>query len=412
MNNFNVMALRQDFPTLQQKVNGKPLVYLDSAATTQRPRQVLAAMEQFDHHANANPHRGAHYLGVQATKYYEGARQTVQKFINARDAKEVIFTKNATEAINMVAYAYGMSSINAGDEILICISEHHSNLVPWQQVAAAKQAHLEYIYLDRDYNIDLNEVKEKITARTKLVSIAAMSNALGTIYPITEIITAAHEHDAVVLIDAAQSIPHYPHDIQELDADFMVFSGHKMLGPMGIGVLYGKAELLERMPPFLTGGDMIEFVEEQTTTYAQLPYKFEAGTPNVTGAIGLAAAIEYLDQVGWGNIHAHEQQLTAYALQELSQIPHLTIYGPQDLEKRGAVISFTIDGCHPHDVASIVDTYGVALRAGHHCAQPLMQYLQVPATSRVSFYLYNTQEEIDVLVASLKTVRKWLGYGS
>lgn len=404
--------LRADFKTLDQTVNNHRLVYLDSAATTHKPTFVLDTMRIYNEKYNANPRRGAYYLGVQATEFYENARTQVANFINAQSTEEIIFTKNATEALNLVACSYGLAKIEAGDEIVLCISEHHSNIVPWQRIAKEKQAQLKYLYLNSDYTLDMVEVERKITKKTKLVGIAQMSNVLGTIYPVKEITTYAHAQGAVVLVDAAQSVPHMTVDVQDLDADFLVFSGHKMLGPMGIGVLYGKKHLLEELPPFLLGGDMIEYVEEQTTTFAELPYKFEAGTPNVEGAIGLGTAIEYLEQVGLDKIFNHEQKLTEYALAEMTKIPYISVVGPQDLTQRGSVISFTVDGCHPHDIASIVDQYGVALRAGHHCAQPLMKYLQVPATSRISFYLYNNQEDIDIFIDSIKQVRKWLGYGS
>jgi cysteine desulfurase/selenocysteine lyase len=412
MKEFDVERIRKDFPTLSVLVNGKPLVYLDNAATTHKPLPVLDAMKNYYYKFNANPHRGAHYLGVLATEMYENAREKVRKFINARSTKEIIFTRNTTESLNLIAYSYGMKFVEKGDEIVICISEHHSNIVPWQKIAKLKEAKLKYMYLNDDFRLDMEEVYAKITDRTKIVSIAQMSNVLGTIYPVKEIIEYAHSKGAITIVDGAQSVPHMKVDVQDMDADFLVFSGHKMLGPMGIGVLYGKEEILERMPPFLMGGDMIEYVEEQNTTFAELPHKFEAGTPNVEGAVGLAAAIDYLNEIGLDNISKYEKELTAYALEKLKDIPYVKIYGPTDLENRGAVISFELEGCHPHDVSTIVDTYGVALRAGHHCAQPLMKFLKAPATSRVSFYFYNTKSEIDVFIDSLLKVRKWLGYGS
>ncbi len=412
MKEFDVERIRKDFPTLSVLVNGKPLVYLDNAATTHKPLPVLDAMKNYYYKFNANPHRGAHYLGVLATEMYENAREKVRKFINARSTREIIFTRNTTESLNLIAYSYGMKFVEKGDEIVICISEHHSNIVPWQKIAKLKEAKLKYMYLNDDFRLDMEEVYAKITDRTKIVSIAQMSNVLGTIYPVKEIIEYAHSKGAITIVDGAQSVPHMKVDVQDMDADFLVFSGHKMLGPMGIGVLYGKEEILENMPPFLMGGDMIEYVEEQNTTFAELPHKFEAGTPNVEGAVGLAAAIDYLNEIGLDNISKYEKELTAYALEKLKDIPYVKIYGPTDLENRGAVISFELEGCHPHDVSTIVDTYGVALRAGHHCAQPLMKFLKAPATSRVSFYFYNTKSEIDVFIDSLLKVRKWLGYGS
>jgi cysteine desulfurase/selenocysteine lyase len=412
MRDFNVADFRKDFPILSQKVQDKALVYLDNAATTHKPNEVLDAMRNYHHMRNGNPHRGVHYLSVKATEDYEGTREKVRGFINARLASEIIFTKNATESLNLIAYSYGMNFIEKGDEIVLCISEHHSNIVPWQQVAKAKGAVLKFMYLNSDYRLTMEEVKQKVTNRTKLVGIAQMSNVLGTIYPVKEIAAYAHSKGAVVLVDGAQSVPHIKVDVRDMDADFFVFSGHKMLGPMGIGVLYGKRELLEKIPPFLTGGDMIEFVEEQNTTFAELPFKFEAGTQNVEGAVGLSAAIDYLEDIGLNNIHAYEMELTAYAIKRMSENPHITIYGPKDLENRGGVISFSLEGCHPHDVSSILDSYGVAIRAGHHCAQPLMKFLGAPATSRASFYFYNTKEEVDIFIKSINTVRRWLGYGA
>lgn len=409
---LNIEAIRKDFPILSQSVHGKALVYLDNAATTHKPVQVLDAIRDYHHFHNGNPHRGAHYLSVTATEAYENAREKVKKFINAASASEVIFTRNATESLNLIAYSYGMNFIKEGDEIVLAISEHHSNIVPWQQVAKAKKAVLKFMYLNSDFRLSMEEVREKITDKTKLVGIAQMSNVLGTIHPVKEIAEYAHSKGAVVLVDGAQSVPHMKVDVRDIDADFFVFSGHKMLAPMGIGVLYGKKSLLEKMPPFLMGGDMIEYVEEQNTTYAELPFKFEAGTQNVEGAVGLAAAIDYLDSIGLNKIHEYEMELTAYALEKLKANPYIKIYGPSNLENRGGVISFAIEGCHPHDTSSIVDTYGVAIRAGHHCAQPLMKYLGAPATSRASFYFYNTKEEIDIFIESINSVRKWLGYGS
>ncbi|ERI94303.1 cysteine desulfurase, SufS subfamily [Clostridiales bacterium oral taxon 876 str. F0540] len=412
MRDFNVEEIRKDFPILSQNVHGKPLVYLDNAATTHKPIEVLEAMKNYHHMHNGNPHRGAHYLSVMATEDYENTREKVRKFINAAKTEEIIFTRNATESLNLVAYSYGMNFINEGDEIVLCISEHHSNIVPWQKVAKAKKAVLKYMYLNSDYRLDMEEVKEKITDKTRLVGIARMSNVLGTIYPVKEIAEYAHSKGAIVLVDGAQAVPHMKVDVRELDADFFVFSGHKMLAPMGIGVLYGKKELLEKMPPFLFGGDMIEYVEEQNTTFAELPFKFEAGTQNVEGAVGLSAAIDYLEDIGLDKIHEYEMELTAYALEKMKEIPYVKIYGPADLQNRGGVVSFSIEGCHPHDVSSIVDTYGVAIRAGHHCAQPLMKFIGAPATSRASFYFYNTKAEVDIFIASIKNVRRWLGYGS
>ncbi|WP_164956740.1 cysteine desulfurase [Clostridium estertheticum] len=412
MNNISIEKIRSDFPILSQKVNGKNLVYLDNGATTHKPQRVIKAIREYYKEINANPHRGAHHLSVAATEAYENAREKVTSFINARSSKEVIFTKNTTEALNLLAYSYGMTFIEEGDEIVLSISEHHSNILPWQHVAASKGAILKYMYVDQNGEIPFEEIKRKITNKTKLVGVAQVSNVLGTINPIKEITAYAHEKGAVVIVDGAQSVPHMKVDVQELDADFIVFSGHKMLAPMGIGVLYGKEELLKTMPPFLRGGDMIEYVWEDKATFAELPYKFEAGTQNVEGAVGLAAAIDYINEIGMDFIQYREKELMEYALEKLRELPYITVLGSKDVEKRCGVISFTLEGVHPHDVASIVDTYGVALRAGHHCAQPLMRYLNLNSSSRISFYFYNTKEEIDVFVESIKNVRKWLGYGS
>ena len=409
---FNVEAVRKDFPIFSQSVNGVPLVYLDNAATTQKPQVVLDAAYNYYREANANPHRGSHYLSVLATTAYESSREVVREFINAECTREVIFTKNATESLNLIAFSYGMSFINEGDEIVLSIMEHHSNILPWQRVAKAKGATLKFMYLDENLKISEEEYKSKITEKTKLVSLAYVSNALGIINPVEKIIEYAHEKGAVVVVDGSQAVPHMKVDVKKIDADFLVFSGHKMLAPMGVGVVYGKEELLEKMPPFLTGGDMIEYVQEQEATFAQLPYKLEAGTQNVEAVIGLARAIEYLNNTGMENIEAYEKSLTEYALDKMKEIPYVTIYGDDKKEARTGVISFNLEGVHPHDVASIVDTYGVALRAGHHCAQPLMKYLKLNSTCRVSIYFYNTKEEIDKFIESIKNVRKWLGYGN
>lgn len=408
----SILEIRRDFPTLSLTPNNKPLIYLDNGATTQKPLRVINALKDYYEKFNANPHRGAHYLSVMATQHYEDSREIVRAFINAKSSREIIFTRNATESLNLLAYSYGMTNIKEGDEIVISIMEHHSNLIPWQQVAKSKKAILKYLYIDSEGHIKEDEIYEKITEKTKLVSITHISNALGTINPVEKIIKQAHEKGAVVIVDASQSVPHKKVDAQAMDADFLVFSGHKMLAPMGIGVLYGKERLLEKMPPFLYGGDMIEYVQEQETTFAELPFKLEAGTQNVEGALGLREAIMYLEEIGLERIEAIEKELTAYALEKMSELPIIEIYGPKDLNKRSSVISFNVKDVHPHDTASILDAYGVAIRAGHHCAQPLMRYMNLNATARASFYFYNTKEEIDIFVESLKSVRKWLGYGS
>lgn len=411
MSKIDVNKIREDFPILSIDINGKKLVYLDNGATTHKPKSVIQAITDYNEKINGNPHRGAHYLSVAATDAYEGAREKVKNFIRARKASEIIFTKNATESLNLIAYTYGMAFIEPGDEIVVTISEHHSNILPWQMVAKAKNAVLKYMYINKEGRLTEEEYREKITDKTKLVAVAQMSNVLGTIYPVKDIVEYAHSKGAVVVVDGAQSVPHMKVNVTDLDADFFVFSGHKALAPMGIGVLYGKEELLLKMPPFLRGGDMIEYVTEQESTFAELPFKFEAGTQNVEGAVALCAAIDYLEAVGMDNIAEHEKELTEYALSKMREIPYVTIYGPRDMDSRGGIISFNIEGVHPHDVASIVDSYGVAVRAGHHCAQPLMKYLGIQASSRASFYFYNTFEEVDKFIESIKSVRKWLGYG-
>jgi cysteine desulfurase/selenocysteine lyase len=394
-------------------MNGKRLVYLDNAATSQRPLPVIRAVDEFYRTENANPHRGLYALSVEATQRYEDARRTVKQFIGARKDCEVIFTRNASEALNLVAYSYGLTFLHEGDEIALPVSEHHSNLVPWQMVAKAKGAKLVYLYPDAEGRLNDAELSAKITPKTKIVAIAHVSNVLGSVYPVRSIVEKAHSVGAVVVLDCAQSIPHMSVNVTELDADFMAFSGHKMLAPMGIGVLYGKEELLDRMPPFLRGGEMIEYVEEQSATFAPLPQKFEAGTQNVGGAVGLDAAIHYLRKIGYDKIQQTEQELLNYALDGLAKIPHVTVYGGTDNRvNRCGVISFNVDGVHPHDVASILDADGIAIRAGHHCAQPLMEYLKVNATCRASLYFYNTKEDVDLFLESLKKVRGWLGLGA
>lgn len=401
-----------DFPAINQEVNGHKLAYLDSAATTQKPLSVIKAVDDYYKQYNANPHRGAYYLSIKATELYENTRTVVKNFIGAEKDKEIIFVKNATEGFNLLAYTYGMSFINEGDEIVISIAEHHSNLVPWQQVAKAKGAVLKFMYLNEEGIVSDEEIENKITEKTKIVSITNVSNVLGTINPVKKVIQKAHSVGAVAIVDIAQSVPHMKINVRDFDADFAVFSGHKMLAPMGIGVVYGKEELLEKMPPFMFGGDMIEYVWEQKTTFAEVPSKFEGGTQNVGGAVGLTAAIDYINKFGIDNIEKLEKELVSYAIERLSENPYITIYGTKDITKKAGVISFNVKDVHPHDVATILDSYGVAVRAGHHCANPLMRYLGVNATCRASFYLYNTKEDVDALAEALKNTRKWLGYGS
>ena len=399
MNNRDFL---KDFPTLNQERNGKRIAYLDSGATTQKPNSVINAIKDYYERINANPHRGAYELSVLATDAYDEAREKVRKFINAEKSEEIIFTKNATEAFNLLAMSYGMNFINEGDEIVISIAEHHSNLIPWQNVAKVKGAVLKYMYTDENGELTEEEIKSKITDKTKIVSITHVSNVLGTINSVKEIAEYAHSKGAIVIVDGAQSVPHMKVDVRDINADFLVIAGHKLLAPMGIGVLYGKKELLEEMPPIIFGGDMVEYVYEQETTYNVLPYKFEAGTQNVEAAIGLSKAIDYLNEIGIENVEAIEKELVTYALEKLSTLEYVKVYGPKDINKRGGVISFEIENVHPHDVASIFDTKGVCIRAGNHCAQPLMRYMGINATSRASFYFYNTKEDVDRLVEAIE----------
>ena len=403
----NDQDFRKDFPLLANTMNGKPLVYLDNGATTQKPESVIQAMCGYYGGCNANPHRGAYELSVQATDIYENARKRTQQFIHAASSQEIIFTKNATEALNLVAYSYGLANIQAGDEIVITIAEHHSNLVPWQQVARAKGAVLRYIYLEEDGNLSQKDIEEKITPKTKIVAVTQVSNVLGLVNPVADIARRAHSVGAVCVVDGSQSVAHMAVDVQAIDADFFAFSGHKLLSPMGIGVLYGREKLLDAMPPFLTGGDMIEYVEEQSTTFAELPAKFEAGTQNVGGAAGLTAAIDYLEKFTFGRIERIEKELVDYALPQLRELPYIELYGCDSRQdNKTGIITFNVKDVHPHDVATILDAEGVAVRAGHHCAQPLMKYLGQNATCRASFYLYNTKEDVDRWIDALKKVRK------
>ena len=402
----------QDFPILQTKMNGRPIVYLDNGATTQKPEAVIKAVADYCTYCNANPHRGAYELSVKATDIYETARVRTQKFIGAARPEEIVFTKNATEALNLVAYSYGRANIREGDEIVITVSEHHSNIVPWQFVAKARGAVLKYIYLEKDGNLSAADIAAQITERTKIVAVTHVSNVLGLVNDVRTIADRAHAVGAVIIVDGSQSVPHIAVDVQAMDADFFAFSGHKMLSPMGIGVLYGKYDILDAMPPFLFGGDMIDYVGEQETTFAELPAKFEAGTQNVSGASGLIAAIDYLEKVGFDRIERIERNLISYALPKLRELPFVELYGCDSTrDNKTGIITFNVKDIHPHDVASILDSYGVAIRAGHHCAQPLMRYLGQNATCRASFYLYNTHEDIDRFIEALKKVRGVLGYG-
>ncbi|MFQ7325279.1 SufS family cysteine desulfurase [Streptococcus oralis] len=396
---IDVEKIRKDFPILDQIVNDEPLVYLDNAATTQKPKAVLEAVNRYYQEDNANVHRGVHTLAERATASYEGARETVRRFINASSTKEVLFTRGTTTGLNWIG-RFAEEILEKGDEVLISIMEHHSNILPWQEACRKTGAKLVYAYL-KDGGLDLENFREKLTDRTKFVSITHASNVLGVINPVQEIAQLAHEKGAIMVVDGAQSIPHMKIDVQKLDADFFVFSGHKMAGPTGIGVLYGKEHYLNQMSPVEFGGEMIDFVYEQSATWKELPWKFEAGTPNMAGAIGLAAAIDYLEAIGMDAIERHEQDLIAYVFPKLQAIEGLKIYGSQDLAKRSGVISFNLGDLHPHDLATALDYEGVAVRAGHHCAQPLIQYLEVLATARASFYLYNTKEDCDKLVEAL-----------
>jgi cysteine desulfurase / selenocysteine lyase len=404
---MNVKEVRKLFPILNQEVNGKPLVYLDSAATSQKPLPVIEALDKYYREYNSNVHRGVHTLGTKATDAYEGVREKVRNFINAKSTEEIIFTRGTTTAINTVAASYGRANLREGDEIVITYMEHHSNIIPWQQVAKHTGATLKYIPLQEDGSISLEEVEKTVTPNTKIVSVMQVSNVLGAINPIKEIAKIAHKNGAIMVVDGAQSAPHMKIDVQDLDCDFLAFSGHKMCGPTGIGVLYGKKALLEKMEPVEFGGEMIDFVGLYESTWKELPWKFEGGTPIIAGAIGLGAAIDFLEQIGLDNIAAHEHKLAQYALEQMSTIEGLTIYGPKE---RAGLVTFNIDDVHPHDVATVLDAEGIAVRAGHHCAQPLMKWLNVSATARASFYLYNTEEDIDKLVVALKKTKEYFSH--
>lgn len=388
---------REDFPIL----NSRDMAYLDNGATTQKPQKVLDAVNNFYEHENANPHRGAYSLSIEATEAYENTRVKIAKFINARYPEEIIFSKNATESLNLLAYSYGLDNLKKDDEVVISIMEHHSDLVPWQYATKKTGSHLKYMYINDDFELSKEEIESKITEKTKIVGITQVSNVLGTINPVKDIIKYAHKKGAIVIVDASQSIPHMAIDVQDLDADFLVFSGHKMLAPLGIGVLYGKKELLQKMNPFLMGGDMIEYVYEQKTTFAPLPNKFEAGTQNVEGVVGLGAAIDYINELGYDNIEKAEKELTDYAREKLTKLDFLDLYLTPNKENHSSVFSFNVKGVHPHDVASILDSEGVYVRSGNHCAQPLLRSLGIDATCRASLYFYNTKEDIDRLEKAL-----------
>lgn len=405
---FDVNRIRGDFPILKREINGHSLVYLDNAATSQKPTSVIRAISDYYENHNANAHRGVHTLAEEATKMYEAARDKVACFINAQKSEEVVFVRNATEALNLVAYSWGRANVKAGDEIIVTEMEHHSNLVPWQLLAKEVGAVLKFIPFNENGELEISNIKNQISKKTKVVSVVHVSNSLGTINPIKEIANLAHEVIAVVVVDGAQSVPHMRVDVQSLDVDFLAFSGHKMMGPMGIGALFGRQELLESMPPFLSGGDMIRKVTLDVSDWNAIPYKFEAGTPNVADAVGLGSAVDYLTGMGMENVRLHEIELTAYALERLGSIDGLKVYGPKAAQKRGGVAAFTLNGLHPHDLASILDGDGIAVRSGHHCTMPVHLKLGIPASTRASFYVYNTKEEIDRLVEGLEKAKRIL----
>lgn len=396
--------VREHFPILKQEVNGHPLVYLDSAASSQKPQSVIDALKDYYEGYNSNVHRGVHTLGTRATEGYEGAREAVKKFINASSIKEVIFVRGTTTAINTVAHSYGRSQVSEGDEIVITPMEHHSNIIPWQQLAKATGATLKYIPMQEDGTLSLEDVRKTVTKNTKIVAVTHVSNVLGTINPIKEIAKIAHENGAVIVVDGAQAVPHMKVDVQDLDVDFYTFSGHKMCAPTGIGVLFGKQKHLEEMEPVEFGGEMIDFVHPYESTWKELPWKFEGGTPIIAGAIGLAKAIEFLEEIGMDEIEKHEQELVQYAMEQMETIEGITIYGPKE---RAGLVTFNLDDCHPHDVATALDALGIAVRAGHHCAQILMRELNVTATARASFYLYNSKEDVDKLVSGLQKTKEY-----
>lgn len=396
------MDFKEDFPIFKNR----DIAYLDSGATAQKPQIVIDAINNFYDKFNANPHRGAYTLSVEATAVYEDTRAKIAKFINAKHPEEIIFSKNASESLNLLAYSYGLDNLKKGDDVVISIMEHHSNLVPWQFVTQKTGSELKYMYINDEFELSKEEIESKITDNTKIVGITHVSNVLGTINNVKEIIKYAHKKGAVVIVDASQSIPHMKIDVQDLDADFLAFSGHKMFAPLGIGVLYGKRELLNKMNPFLMGGDMIEYVHEQKTTFAPLPNKFEAGTQNVEGVVGLGAAIDYINSIGYDKIQEHDREIVEYAREKLSKLDYLGIYMTPNAKNHSAVISFNIKGVHPHDVASILDSENVCVRSGNHCAQPLMRFLGIDSTCRASFYIYNTKEDVDRLVAGIEKAYK------
>lgn len=405
---IDVEKIRADFPYLDSEKVGKEVIYLDTGATSQKPAYVIDAVDEYYRYSNANPHRGAHFLSWKATEAYEETREVVKDFIGARKASEIVFTRSTTEALNLLAYSYGLNNLKKDDEILITILDHHANLVPWQMVAKKTGAKLVYAYLNDDYGLDYDDLKSKINEKTKIVSVTGASNVTGELIDSKLITKWAHEVGAISIVDGAQLIPHVKTDVKDIDCDFLTFSGHKMFSPMGIGVLYGKYELLDKLEPFNYGGDMIEYVYEQESTFQEPPIKFEAGTPNVGGVLGLKAAIEYVEKIGMDEIFAYEHELTSYAYDLIKDIPNIKIFYPTN-GKAGSVISFTFTDIHPHDIATILDSKGIAVRSGHHCAMPLHGYLGISATARASFSIYNTKEEAEIFAKELKNVRKVMG---
>ncbi len=411
MSEYDVHRIRQEFPTLHQEVNGKYLAYLDNAATSQKPKQVLAVVDRYYREDNANVHRGIHELSRRATLAYEGARERVAEWLGATEAAEVIWTRGTTESINLVAATWGMDNLGEDDEILLTTMEHHSNIVPWQLVARRTGARLRYLEMDDQGRLRLDDLDKLLTERTKLVSVVQISNALGTVNPVEEIVSAAHARGALVMVDGAQAVPHRKVDVGALGADFYAFSSHKMCGPTGIGVLWARKAILESMSPYQGGGEMISIVQRDESTWAEVPHKFEAGTPNIAGAVGAAAAVDFMESVGYDAVQAHEAMLIRYALERLAGIPGMKVFGPTDPSERSGVISFALGDAHPHDIATILDSEGVAIRAGHHCAQLVMRHLNVAATTRASFSLYNTTKDVDRLVEGLQVVQSIFGTG-
>ncbi len=411
---ININEIRNDFPILSKKINGHQLVYLDNAATTHKPRSVINSLVDFYENYNSNVHRGVHTLSMEATDQFEEARQKISSFINSETPQSIIWTRNASESLNIISYSWGYKNISEGDEILLSPMEHHSNLIPWQELARAKGAKIKYLSLNEDGTLDLSNIDELMTSNTKLVSIVHVSNALGTINPVKELCDKAHEVGALFVLDGAQSVPHMLVDVQELDCDFFVFSGHKMMGPTGIGVLYGKMEILEKMDPVFTGGEMVLEVTYEKASWADIPMKFEAGTPNIADSIALGAAVDYLQNIGMGNIHDYEKTITSYGLQKFKELESegVTLFGPKSSDLKGAVFSFHIPNIHPHDLGTILDGLGIAVRTGHHCAMPLIRSLGVSATARASFYVYNTLDEVDMLIEGIKSAIRYFSDGS